>query len=186
MTDSALDLFLRRRSIRSYTEQPVARELIEAILQAAMAAPSACNNQPWEFVVITAAETMDEIRANLPMARYNAPCAILVCGNMDLCRNTKAMWVQDCSAALENILLAATALGLGSVWVGVYGVAPFVEKVARIVGLPENVMPLGFAYLGYPAEQREPRTQYDARRIYWDAYDQTRKHRARPKNLKYR
>lgn len=119
------------------------------------------------------------------MARYPAPCAITVCGNTHLCRNTKSMWVQDCSAAMENVLLAATAIGLGSVWIGVYGVEPFVKKVAKVLNLPEHVLPLGIAYVGYPDEEKEPRTQYNERRVYYGTYDPTRKHRARPKDLKH-
>lgn len=185
MDESALELIYRRRSIRAYKKAPVEREKIELLLKAAMAAPSACNSQPWELVVTTEEDVLAEIREALPMARYPAPCAITVCGNTHLCRNTKSMWVQDCSAAMENILLAATAIGLGSVWIGVYGVEPFVKKVAKVLNLPEHVLPLGIAYVGYPDEEKEPRTQYNERRVYYGTYDPTRKHRARPKDLKH-
>jgi nitroreductase len=183
--DDILELIFRRRSIRAYKKTPVEREKIELLLKAAMAAPSACNSQPWELIVTTEEEILVEIREALPMARYPAPCAITVCGNTHLCRNTKSMWVQDCSAAMENILLAATAIGLGSVWIGVYGVEPFVKKVAKILNLPDHVLPLGIAYVGEPGEEKEPRTQYNEKRVYYGKYDQTRKHRARPKDLKH-
>lgn len=184
MYEDVLKFFTSRRSIRSYKDKPVEKEKIELLLKAAMSAPSACNTQPWEIIVITEKERIDELREKLPMARYNAPCAIVVCGNTNLCRNTKQMWVQDCSAAMQNILLAATAMDLGSLWVGVYGVEPFVKSVSNVMGLPEYVIPLGIAYIGYADEEKEPRTQYNEKRIYWEAYDVKRKHKARPKNLK--
>lgn len=184
MYEDVLSFFTRRRSIRSYKTIPVENEKIEFLLKAAMAAPSACNTQPWEIIVVTDNNVLAEIREKLPMARYNAPCAIVVCGNINLCRNTKQMWVQDCSAAMENILLAATAIGLGSLWIGVYGVEPFMKSVSIVMGLPEYVVPLGIAYVGYKNEEKEERTQYNEKRIYWQVYDKERKHRARPKNLK--
>lgn len=184
MYEDILSIFTKRRSIRSYKDTPVENEKIEFLLKVAMAAPSACNTQPWEIIVITDNEVLDEIKEKLPMARYNVPCAIVVCGNTNLCRNTKQMWVQDCSAAMQNVLLAATAIDLGSLWVGVYGVEPFVKAVSNIVGLPEHVIPLGIAYIGYKNEEKEERTQYNEKRIYWQVYDKTRKHKARPKNLK--
>lgn len=185
MYEDKLDFFTKRRSIRSYQDRPVETEKVEFLIKAAMSAPSACNTQPWEFVVVTDPRVLAEIREELPMARYNAPCAIVVCGNTQLCRHTKLMWVQDCSAATQNILLAATAIGLGSLWIGVYGVAPFVTKVEKVMGLPEHVKPLSIVYIGYPGEEKEPRTQYNVKRVYQDVYDVSRKHRARPKDLKH-
>ncbi len=184
MYDELLQIFTKRRSIRSFKDTPIDNDIIEYLLKAAMSAPSACNTQPWEIIVVTESEILGEIREKLPMARYNAPCAIVVCGNTHLCRNTKQMWVQDCSAAMENILLAATAINLGSLWIGVYGVEPFVKSVSEIMGLPEHVLPLGIAYIGYKNEEKEQRTQYNEKRIYWQVYDRIRKHKARPKNLK--
>lgn len=185
MYDDVLDFFMKRRSIRSYLEKPVEKEKIDILLRVAMSAPSACNTQPWEIIVSHKQETLDEIRKALPMARYNAPCAITVCGNTHLCRNTKQMWVQDCSAAMQNIMLATTALGLGSLWIGVYGTEPLVKKIMNVMNLPEHVIPLGIAYIGYSNEMKEPRTQYNEKRIYLERYDSTRKHKARPKDLKH-
>ncbi|MDD4297622.1 MAG: nitroreductase family protein [Ruminiclostridium sp.] len=185
MYEDYLNFFTKRRSIRSYQDIPVENEKVEYLIKAAMSAPSACNTQPWEFIVVTDKMMLKEIRNQLPMARYNVPCAIVVCGNTHLCRNTKQMWVQDCSAATQNILLAATAIGLGSLWVGVYGVEPLVKKVEKLMGLPEHVKPLSIVYIGYPNEVKEPRTQYNEKRIYHDTYDINRKHRARLKDLKH-
>src|SRR5674476_821539 len=98
MHEDILSFFMKRRSIRSYQERLVEKEKVEFLIKAAMSAPSACNTQPWEFIIVTENDVLQEIRTQLPMARYNAPCAIVVCGNTHLCRNTKQMWVQDCSA----------------------------------------------------------------------------------------
>jgi len=188
MFEDTLCFFMNRRSIRSYTDIPVEEEKIETILKAAMSAPSACNAQPWELIITRDKTILDEIRQALSSGRYNAPCAITVCANKRLCRHTNEMWVQDCSAMMQNILLCATALGLASVWIGVYGIPPHepnVKKVSGIMNLPEHVLPLGIAYIGYSNEIQEPRTQYDPTRIYKEKYDFTRKHRARPKNMKH-
>jgi len=114
--------------------------------------------------------------------------AITVCGNTHLCRHTNQMWVQDCSTAMQNILLAATALELGALWVGLYGVGatePFAKKVQKVMGLPEHVIPAAIAYIGYPNENKPPRTQYHPTRVYHETYDVTRKHKARPKDMKH-
>ena len=183
MYENVLDLFIRRRSVRSYLDKPVEEEKIDTILKAAFAAPSACNNQPWEMVVVTEKSIMDEIRAEFGFANYNAPCAIVVCANTHLCRNVGEMYIFDCSAAMQNILLCATALDLGSLWVGVYG-DQNIRKISHIVGLPEHVVPCGIAYVGYANEVKGPRKQFTEKRVYYQVYDINRKHKARPKNMK--
>lgn len=176
----------KRRSIRRYADKEVEREKLELLLKAAMAAPTACNNQPWEFIVVTQKETMDELRGKLRFAPYNAPSAIVVCGNMTLAKGgMERYWVQDCSAAMENILLTASGIGLGSVWIGVYPLPSVIKPVSEVLGIPEYVIPLGIAYIGYPGEEKESRTQYNEKRVYWEQYDEIRKHRARPKNMKH-
>lgn len=184
MYDDILNFFMQRRSIRSYQNRPVEDEKLDVLLKAAMSAPTACNTQPWEFIVITDPELLSAMREGLLMGRYNAPCAIVVCGNMKLARGFERTWMQDCSAAIQNILLAATALGLGSVWIGVVDPSP-IKAVTKVMNLPEYVKPMGIAYVGYPAETKEPRTQYNEKRVYRNIYDQERKHRARPKDLKH-
>jgi nitroreductase/ubiquinone/menaquinone biosynthesis C-methylase UbiE len=183
---SPLHFIFSRRSIRSYTDQPVEREKIIQILQAAMAAPSACNSQPWEFVVVDELQALNELRAQLYSGQYNAPAAIVVCGNEAIAHNTsgRAFWVQDCSAATENILIAAAALGLGSVWIGVHPYESTEKRVAKAVNLPEGVIPLCVIYLGYPTQEKPPRTQYEERRVHWQQYV-PRKKRAKVKNAKF-
>jgi nitroreductase len=180
-------VLLARRSIRTYLDKAVPQELLRALLAAAMAAPTAANSQPWEFVVVTIPETLALLRERMMFARYHAPAAIVVCGNPDIANNTAARqyWVQDCSAATENILIAAAALGLGAVWIGVHPLPSVVAPVREILGLPDNVTPLSLVYVGYPAEERPPSERYDERRIYWEQYE-PRKRRARIKNAKKR
>jgi nitroreductase len=168
----ALDFIFKRRSIRKFTDQPISEEDITLLLQAGMAAPTAMNARPWEFVVVTDEEIIQQLRNSLVFGKHNPAAVIAVCGNtlVSKAKVSGRFWVQDCSAATENILLAATALGLGSVWVGVYPVAMFVRRVSEVLDLPRNVTPLGVIYLGYPAEEKEPRTQYDVRKVHWQKY----------------
>lgn len=181
-----LDYIYERRSIRKYHDKKVSKETINNMIKAAMAAPTACNNQPWEFIVITEKQTLDKLREVLTFGKYNAPTAIVVCGNMKLAKGgMKNYWVQDCSAAMQNILLAASGIGLGGIWIGVYPLPSVIKPVSKVLSIPEYVIPLGIAYIGYPDEQKESRTQYNEKRVYWEQYDSTRKHKARPKNMKY-
>jgi len=181
--DSSSIIF-KRRSIRKYKEKSVEKDILIHLVKAGMAAPTACNNQPWEFVVIT--ENMESLRKNLYFGNYNAPAAIVVCGNMKLAKGgIQKYWVQDCSAAMENILLAATEKGLGSVWIGLHPQPSAVKPVADYLELPDYVVPLGIALVGYSDEDKGARTQYNEKRVYWESYDQKRKHRTREKNMKF-
>ena len=177
---------LKRRSIRAYADRPVERDQLLLLLQAAMAAPTAANSQPWEFVVVTDPDVLAELRRHLTFGRYNAPAAIVVCGNPRIANNSagERYWVQDCSAATENVLIAAAGLGLGTVWIGVYPLPGLVERVSAVLGIPEGVTPLCVIYVGHPAEEKPPRTQYDERRVYWQRYE-PRKRRAKLKNAKH-
>jgi len=170
--EDTLTIIRKRRSIRKFTDQPVEREKIQQLLEAAMAAPSAMNAQPWEFVVITEKEVMDKFRRALMFAKMNAPAAICVLGSSRMQKGKAGdkFWMQDCSAATENILLAATALGLGSVWIGVHPVTIFKRQVSSILNLPEGVTPLNLIYIGYPAETKDARTQYEEERVQWGPF----------------
>jgi nitroreductase len=172
MSREIIDYIVQRRSVRKFRDDPVHPETLLLLLQAAMAAPTACNGQPWEFVVVTEAERLSQLRKNLRTGSYNAPAVIAVCGNPALSQSSasKRFWVQDCSAAMENLLLAAAGLDLGAVWVGVHPLRSLVRRVSEILALPEGVTPLGLAYVGHPAASPEPRTQYDAGRVHWESY----------------
>jgi nitroreductase len=129
---------------------------------------------------------LSSLKAALPFGQYNTPAAIVVCGNPEIGNNTSGRfyWVQDCSAAIENILIAAVGLGLGGVWVGIYPLESRVSAVRKALNMPEAVIPLGAVYVGYPGEKKEPRTQYDEHRVHWQLYE-TRKPRAKQKNAKH-
>ena len=171
-----LDYIFKRRSIRSYTDQPIDHATLIQLLQAGMAAPSAVNSQPWEFVVATELEVLNALRQRIMFGQYNAQAIIAVCGSPNVANNSagRTYWIQDCSAALENILIAATGLGLGSVWVGVYPEEEKVKAVRQVLNIPDTVIPLGLVYLGYPAETQPARTQYDEQKVHWQQYDPDR------------
>lgn len=164
-------------------DNPVDRDMIVTLLKAATAAPTAVNCQPWEFIVADESEKLSQIKNKLQFARYNAPAAIIVCGNMKLARKgiEQEFWIQDCSAAVQNILIAATSLGLGSVWIGIYPIIGRIKALREIFNIPEHVVPLNIVYIGYPAEERESRTRYDEKRVYWQEYEPKRKHRTKDK-----
>jgi nitroreductase len=170
--NAILEIIFHRRSIRKYTDQSVEPETLDLLLKAAMAAPSAMNCKPWEFVVVTDPEKLTQFRKRLLFGNRNAPAAIVVCGNPSRSTNPVArlFWVQDCSLAGENILIAAAGLGLGTNWIGVHPVAEFVRVVRNIIGLPKHVTPLGLIFVGYPAEKKPARTQYDASRVHIETY----------------
>jgi nitroreductase len=180
-----IELIFRRRSIRKFTDQPLEKETLTLLLQAGMAAPSAVNSQPWEFIVITDPEMLSKLRDKLRFARHNAPAAIVVLGSPERANNAagRMFWQQDCSAAMENMLIAAVGLGLGAVWIGIHPVQPFVRAVREILEIPERVTPLGMMQVGHPAEEKPARTQYDAHKVYWQKYER-RKRRGKIKNAK--
>lgn len=181
-----VDIIMSRRSIRQFTPEPVNDETLILLLKAAMAAPTACNSQPWEFIVITQQETLEHIRSKFLFARYNAPSAIVVCGNVKSANNSagREHWVQDCSAATENILIAAAGMGLGAVWIGVYPYPSKIKPLAEALGIPDHVIPLSMVLVGHPAEIKEPRTQYNEHKVYWQCYE-PRKRKSKVKNAKY-
>jgi nitroreductase len=172
--NSAMDNIFNRRSIRKYRDNVVEKEKLDMLMQAGMAAPSANNNRPWEFVVVTNTEAMMQFRERMPYGKFHAPAAIVVCGNPDIGSAKPTSfdyWTQDCSAATQNILIAAAGLGLGTCWLGTYPCVDRIETVRQIAGLPEKVIPLCVIYVGYPAEEKPARTQYDAARVHWERYD---------------
>ena len=149
----AYEALLTRRSIRQYTPQRVSDEQIRQLLVAAMSAPSAGNQQPWHFVVLTERRALDTLADALPFGKMllSAPLGIVVCAETAGLPNP-GYWVQDCSAATENLLLAAHALGLGGVWIGVYPVEERVAGLRKLLGLPPHVVPLNAVAIGYPVQ----------------------------------
>jgi nitroreductase len=166
-----LKTIFTRTSIRAYENRPVEDEKIEQLLRAAMAAPSACNKQPWKFVVIKDASTLQAIAAqfaNMPMVGH-APLAIVVCGDMSqtMPEEGQAYWIQDTSAATQNILLAAQSLGLGAVWCGIYPILDRVTSLKRLLKMPEHIIPLNVIPIGYPAETKTPKDKWNPENVQY-------------------
>ena len=159
----------KRRSVRKFTQEEVPEELIDSLLHAAMSGPSACNRQPWEFWVVTEPGTLEKLRKASRFTNYEAKLAIVVSGNLSraLPMGLGEYWVQDCSAATENILLQATDLGLGAVWCGIYPQKRAQQRVSELLGLTEKQIPLNVIFLGFPAEAPEARDQYQEKCVHW-------------------
>ena len=169
-----IDWILRRRSIRKFIEQKPTSDQIRLLLEAAMAAPTALNLKPWKFIIVEDENGLSELRKALPFGKIDAPCAIVVCGDLQSVKKTvtERFWVQDCSAASQNLLLAATSLGLGSVWCGVHPINQIEKSVRKALDIPQDVIPLNVIFIGYPAEEKLPRTQYSDKYVYWFYTDQ--------------
>ena len=163
------EVLQRRRSIRKYTEEPVSKEEIDLLMHAAMSGPSACNKTPWEFYVVTDEAVLEKLRNASRYSKIYAPLAIVVCGSLSraLPSQLAPYWIQDCSAATENILLAATDLGLGTVWCGIHPQKRAEERVREALGLTEKQIPLNIIYVGHPDQVQEPRDQYKETYIHY-------------------
>ncbi|MCK9246226.1 MAG: nitroreductase family protein [Anaerolineaceae bacterium] len=167
-----VDWILKRRSIRKFSGQAPSDEQITKMLEAAMAAPSALNLKPWKFIVVQDQERLAELRKALPFGKMMAPCAIVVCGDLRWFKKPamERFWVQDCSAATQNILLAAVSLRLGAVWCGVHPISRLEKPVGKTLGIPEGVVPLNVIFIGTPAEEKPARTQYSDKNVYSDKF----------------
>ena len=167
----AIEAILTRRSVRAYTDQTVSEDIIQILLEAAVSAPSAGNQQPWQFIVIEDRDILKRIPSVHPYAAMlnHAPLAIVVCG--DLSREKFAgYWVQDCSAATQNMLLAARASGLGAVWLGVYPLEDRVVGLKRLLNIPETVIPLSLVSIGFPKGEQKRVDRLDAGRIHRNSW----------------
>lgn len=162
---------LERRSIRKYTEEKVPMEAVKELLKAAMQAPSAGNAQPWEFIVVDDKAKLTEVTKihkyafMLPTASYG----IVVCANLNK-ELYKGYWPQDCSAAVENILIKAQDMGLGAVWLGVYPEEDRVTGLRKIFNINENVVPFAIVSIGYPNEQKKVEDRYDEAKVHYNVY----------------
>lgn len=163
------EALLKRRSIRKFKDEKISEELINELLIAAMSAPSACNKKPWEFFVITNEEKLQELKKASRFARYDAPLAIVVCGNLSkaLPLQLSTYWIQDCSAATQNILLRVTDLGLGAVWCGAHPQKNVEKKIKEILDLSDKLVPLNIIFIGHPNQEVEPRTQLEEKKIHY-------------------
>lgn len=163
---------MTRTSIRKYTDQSIKKADIETLLRAGMAAPTAVNKQPWHFIAVTDKAKLKELSGGRGGMLEQCALAIVVCGNMEKAMPGKAReyWVQDCSAATENILLAAHALGLGAVWTGGYPMEDRMATISKALKLPETIIPLCTIVIGYPAESPTPKDKWKPENVSYDEY----------------
>jgi len=166
--DERLHMIFARRSIRAYTGEPVSEADIHSILEAGMAAPSASNRKPWHFVAVTDRAILRALARSHPFGQMlaNAALGIAVCGDPAI----SDWWVQDCTAATENILVAVSGLGLGGVWIGCHGRPEREQAIKQVLDIPEPIGVLSMLSIGHPAEDKEARTQYDPRRVHQDRW----------------
>ena len=172
--NAVLDNIATRTSVRSYLDKPVDASTTELLLRAGMAAPTAVNRQPWHFVVVNDKAQLEALSGTNPYSDMlaRAPLAIVVCGDMKkaLDGNAREFWVQDCSAATENILLAAHSLGLGAVWTGTYPNKERCQAVADVLKLPEHLIPLNIIVIGYPDKENKPKDKWKPENISYNVY----------------
>lgn len=167
---------LSRVSVRRYADKTVTPEQISAILHAGMSAPSGVNKQPWEFIVVDDPILLGQLAEALPYAKMaaQAPVAIVVCGNKDrfLDGVDDVLWEQDLSAASENILLAAHAIGLGGVWICIYPHEERMTPTKKILNLSDNLIPFNLVPIGYPAKELAPMDKWHPDRVHQNRFGQ--------------
>ncbi len=171
--NASIENIMTRASVRTYTAELVDSADVITLLKAGMAAPTAMNRQPWVFVVITDAARRAAMAAELPYCKMaaTAPLLIAVCGDKaKFIEDAPEYWVQDCSAATENILLAAHAIGLGAVWTGVYPVQDRVEMVTKALGLPEGIIPLNIICIGHPDSDNPAKDKWDPAKVHYNMF----------------
>ena len=172
--NDAIKTIHSRKSVRDYTDKKVSNDDLLKITKAGMAAPTAMNTQPWEFVIVNEKEKLNDMSDNLPYAQMlkKASAAIIVCGNMNKAieGDGKDFWIQDCSAASENMLLAIESMGLGAVWIGIYPLKDRVKYLQTAFNMPENVVPLNVLSIGYPTGKDKPKEKFDNKKIHYNSY----------------
>jgi nitroreductase len=173
-TNEHLDFIRGRRSIRVYSPGDVSEAAVTQILEAAMAAPSAMTKDPWRFVVVRDRQMLSKLATLHPGAAMlsAAAMAIVVCGDLDAAFERQISYLlQDCSAAIENLLLAAHAQGLGACWVGIHPGETLIKRVGELLALPASIVPVAVVSLGQPGEQPAPRTRFNAAYVHREKWN---------------
>lgn len=164
-----MEAILQRRSVRDFTDKPVSEEVLTSLLEAGMCAPSAGNERPWHFIIVTERSLLEGITEFHEYSKMlkHAPAAIIVCADLN-CDKYPGVgyWVQDCAAATQNILIAAQYKGLGACWLGMYPKKERVEGLRRLLNIPEHIVPFAGIALGYPAAVKSPGSRYDGSRVH--------------------
>lgn len=172
-----VETILTRTSIRIYEDRPIEQGKIDTLLRAGMSAPTACDQRPWHFVVVDDREILEKIAQASPYSGMaaSAPLAIVVCGNMEKAQGgCGAYWTQDVSAATENILLAAHAMGLGAVWCGIYPDTERAKALGSLLSLPSNMVAFNIIVIGYPAEHPTPKNKYTDDNVSYNHFGGTK------------
>jgi len=163
-----------RKSVRHYIDRKATREDLLTLVKAGMAAPTAVDRRPWAFVIVTDKAKLEELEAGLPHTKMltKAGAGIIVCGVLEkaLPGAGKEFWVQDCSAATENILLAAESMGLGAVWTAAYPSQERIDSIRKVLGIPENIVPLNVIPVGYPVGDENPKDKFDLKNVHWEKW----------------
>jgi len=168
-----LDLIFSRRSIRRYTDDDISEELVQDLLEAGMAAPSAVAKDPWHVIVVRDKATLARIASGLPNGGMLADAGVgfVICGDIDAAHDRQLSYMlQDCSAMIENILLAASALGLGACWLGVHPREDRVQHIKTLFDLAESIVPISAIAIGRPAQEAEARTRFNAAKVHMEKW----------------
>ena len=162
-----------RKSVRNFSNEKVDKSDLLKIIKAGMSAPSALNLQPWEFIVFDLEETIEwmvELHDYSKMFK-TATAGIVVCGNMEkTIKGFEDFWVQDCSAATQNLLLATESLNLGGVWLGIYPIEERYKKIMDYFNLPENIIPFAVIALGHPSKDEKSKDKWDCKKLHWNKW----------------
>lgn len=164
---NVIDIIKSRRSIRKYTGQVVTDEQVKTLLEVGFAAPSAHNYQPWHFIVVKEPTMLKEISTFHPYAKMlpQAGCGIIVCGDHDK-QHMDGFIIEDTSAAIQNILIGAQSMGLNTVWCGIYPMEELIRPFKDTLGIPEDVIPVGMAVVGYGDEEKPSNERYIASKVH--------------------
>jgi nitroreductase len=167
-----MNAIFERRSVRKYEDRAVPPEMIDEMLRAGMAAPSAGNERPWQFVVTENKEILKKLADDHPYGKMLARCpaAVAVCADLSLDKYEGAFWPLDCSAATENILVCAAHLGLGAVGLGVDPRKERMNFIGKTLELPEGIVPFALIAMGYPDEKPAASDRFDPARIHRDKW----------------
>ena len=173
--DVVMTNILQRKSVRSYTDRPVTKSQLDTLVRAAMAAPTGRDMRPWKFIIINDREAMKSLADQLPYAKMlaEAQAAVVVCGDLSILDKEgkpSTNWMFDCSAATENLLLQAEAMGLGAVWTAAYPYEERLTAVKQALQLPDHIVPLNVIPIGYPKGDTQPKDKYDANNIHYNAW----------------
>lgn len=174
LTNPTLETIFQRKSVRHFAPGTITKEQMEMLVRAGMAAPTAMDKRPWEFIVITDKNVLNQLAAALPHAKMaaQAEAGIIVLGDMTKENNdpTSVFWVMDCSAATENILLAAESMKLGAVWTALYPDKGRIEAARKVLKFPDNKIPLNFIPIGIPTGVDKPKDKYNKDQIHWNKW----------------